>query len=292
MHYTCFTSISKVYMFSQIIYCILSSMYIAVDLGGTKTLVVLFSANKEILGQVKFETPQNYEEFKDNLVKARDEINPGEAPIAGAVGSRGLIDRENGLMIVDSVLPWQNAQLVKDCQDVFGCQFTLDNDSKLAGLSEARLSDGNYPRVLYITISTGIGSALIINGRLSQDVIDSEIGKWVFNRGDGVVTWEDFASGHWITDTYGMRASELNDETAWQEISKNLAIGFANSIITFSPDLIIIGGGVGTHSAKYKDKLTDEIEAILPDGFKVPEISQAKYPEEAVVYGCYELIQK
>lgn len=279
-------------MFSQIIYCILSSMYIAVDLGGTKTLVVLFDANKEILKQFKFETPKDYEDFKTNLVKARDEINLSETPIAGAIGSRGLIDRENGLMIVDSVLPWQNAQIVKDCQDVFNCKFILENDSKLAGLSEARLSSGNYPRVLYITISTGIGSALIINGRLSQDVIDSEIGKWVFNRGDEVVTWEDFASGHWITDTYGMRASELNDEKAWQEISKNLAIGFTNSIIAFRPDLIIIGGGVGTHSAKYKDKLNDEIKAILPDGFSVPEISQAKYPEEAVVYGCYELIQK
>lgn len=266
-------------------------MYIAVDLGGTKTLVVLFDQNKEIINQIKFETPKDYSKFKDTLLASRDQLTNQRSFKKGAVGTRGILDREHGVMATDTILPWHNASIVKDCEQVFGCEFIIENDSKLAGLSEARGAGKDYAKVLYITISTGIGSAFIVNGQLDKNTEDSEIGKWLLNINDTSKTWESFASGKWITETYGMRASDLEDETAWQQISENLAIGFVDAIAAFDPDLIIIGGGVGTHFDKYGDKLKNSIKKILPEGLNMPKIIKAAHPEEAVIYGCYELIK-
>lgn len=266
-------------------------MYITIDLGGTKTLVALVNQNKEVTNQIRFETPKNYSEFKDALVQAKSQFPEQNDFEVGAIGTRGIIDRESGLMVTDNVLPWENAPLVSDCEEVFGCKFLIENDSKLAGLSEAREYTGKHSKILYITISTGIGSALIVDGKLEESVEDSEIGKWLFEHDGKIKTWQDFASGHWITETYGMRASELNDETAWVQISKNLAIGFVDAVAAYNPELIIVGGGVGTHFDKFGDKLISEMKNIIPEGLDMPEVVKAKYPEEAVIYGCYELIK-
>ena len=266
-------------------------MYITIDLGGTKTLVALISKNKEIIKQIKFETPRDYGEFKNALISVKNQFTEEADFEMGAIGTRGILDRKNGLMETDTVLPWENASLVKDCEEVFGCKFLIENDSKLAGLSEARAIDGQYSKILYITISTGIGSALIVDGKLEENIEDSEIGKWVFEHDGKMQSWQDFASGHWITDTYGMRASELEDEEAWLQISKNLAIGFVDAVAAYNPEVIIIGGGVGTHFDKYGTKLISEMKKIMPDGLDMPQVVKAKYPEEAVIYGCYELIK-
>lgn len=57
------------------------------------------------------------------------------------------------------------------------------------------------------------------------------------------------------------------------------------------PDAIIIGGGVGTHFHKYGKFLRAELKKYENPMVKTPNVYQAKHPEEAVIYGCYELIK-
>ena len=52
------------------------------------------------------------------------------------------------------------------------------------------------------------------------------------------------------------------------------------------PDVVVIGGGVGTHLPKFHSILTEIFERELQDGYR-PTIVQAVHPEEAVIYGCY-----
>ncbi len=265
-------------------------MYLTIDIGGTKTLVVVFDADKNTVEQRKFPTPKDYAEFKAELANTVAEFTTKQFTL-GAIGIRGNIDRDRGLSLKDDILPWGEVPVRDDCAAAFGCPFLLENDSKLAGLSEASLVKDTYRKVLYITVSTGIGSAFIVDGELDPDTQDSEIGKSAYPHDGKIMQWEDFASGRAIVEKYGKRASDLEDQEAWREISRNLAIGLVNAIAAFTPDVIILGGGVGSHYHKFEQPLQQAISEIKPDEISIPPIQQAQHPEEAVIYGCYELIK-
>ncbi len=264
-------------------------MYITVDIGGTKTLLATFSDEGQPIEQVKFPTPPVYADFKSALAQAASQLTPNQYH-AGGVGVRGNIDRNAGTTLMDDVLTWGVAPVRTDCESVFGCSFVLENDSKLAGLSEAIALNGEFSKVLYITISTGIGSALIVNGVLDEDTVNSEIGKSLFEHEGSIQCWEDFASGKAIVARYGKRAGDLEDPEAWRKISQNIAIGMINAIASFTPEIIVIGGGVGSHyNAKFKQPLEDAITQLIPVELPRPVIRQALHPEEAVIYGCFAI---
>jgi predicted NBD/HSP70 family sugar kinase len=262
-------------------------MIIAIDIGGTKTLVAVFDSSMNIVQSVKFKTPLQYSEFLDELKRATSELSLSEFK-AGAIGARGIIDRTSGTLVQDSVLAWRNAPLVKDCTELFQCDFSIENDSKLAGLSEARAVDSTvYHKVVYVTISTGIGSTFVIDGTLDQHTINSEVGKWAIEKDGKVQLWENIASGSWITETYGTLASEIDDTDTWKEISHRLALGFINISAAYTPDLIIIGGGVGNHFNKFGDILQKTMNDLAHPMISIPPVIEASYPEDAVIYGCY-----
>lgn len=263
-------------------------MYAAVDIGGTKTLIAVFDDAGSIIEQIKFPTPPDYEDFKRDLALNVEKLTTKQFT-AGAIGIRGNVDREAGLALQDDVLAWRSAPIRDDCQKIFGCTFALENDSKLAGLSEAMHVKETYRKALYVTISTGIGSAFVVDGRLDPDTQDSEIGKSVYEHDGQIRQLEDFASGRAIVEKYGKRASDLDDPKAWQTISRDFAIGLLNATMAYTPEVIIIGGGVGSHFSKFKEPLLAAMQAMKPDEITLPVIIQAKHPEEAVIYGCYEL---
>ena len=262
-------------------------MIIAIDIGGTKTLVALFNNSMEVIKSIKFKTPVEYPDFLAELKRTSLEFPLDDIEI-GAIGSRGFIDRTNGLLVFDDKLSWKNTPLVADCQAIFGCSLTIENDSKLAGLSEARAVDmSQYPKVAYVTISTGIGSAVVINGHLDQNMINSEVGKWLVHKDGKLQPWEDTASGSWIRNTYGLLASEIDDPMIWQEIVDNLAPGFVNIAAAYTPDLIVVGGGVGSHFEKFGALLQEKMAQLAHPMVSVPPVIGASYPEDAVIYGCY-----
>ena len=160
------------------------------------------------------------------------------------------------------------------------------NDAHLGGLGEVRPRPEIARRSLYLTVSTGINGGLVIDGKLSSDLMSSELGHIQLDYDGQVQRWEDFASGRAILEKYGLQASEINDHDTWQEIARRISRGLLVLLPVLRPDVVIIGGGVGTHYAKFADLLSQEINACLPKHYQA-EIIQATHPEEAVIYGCY-----
>jgi len=262
-------------------------MIVAIDIGGTKTLVAVFDASMNIVKSVKFKTPTNYTEFLKEVRNASLQL-PLEDIQAGAVGTRGVVDREKGELALDTKLGWKNIPLAQDCKDIFNCNFSIENDAKMAGLSEARADTAHgYSKVVYVTVSTGINCAFVIDGLLDQHTVGSEVGKWLVEKDGKVQLWENVASGSWIKETYGGLASDITDPVAWKDISYNLALGFVNIAAAYTPDLIIIGGGVGTNFDKFGDILQETMKTLAHPMITVPPVIEASYPEDAVIYGCY-----
>ena len=262
-------------------------MIAAVDIGGTKTLVAVFDAHGKVIEQLKFPTAKNYEQFKVDLADIVAKLTTKDF-LRVVVAIPGLVNRRKGIGVAFGNLPWSNVPVGHDLEILFKAPVVVENDAKLAGLSEAILLKASYNRVLYVTIGTGIGAAYIKNGVIAPDFIDSEPGHMLLEHKDRLARWEDFASGSAISEKFGKKASEITDAQSWYIIARNIALGLINLIAILTPEVIIIGGGVGKHFNKFKDRLDEEMKIFENPMLKLPVILQAKQAEEAVIYGCYE----
>ena len=182
-------------------------MIIAVDIGGTKTLVAAANLDGTIVNELRFETPQEYPVFLDALADNIAKVTTQEFEII-TVAVPGLLDRAEGVVKRLGNLPWIDKPIANDISERFEhADVLIENDANLAGLSEAHeLGDLNQ-KVLYFTFSTGIGTGFIENGVLDPTLLDAEGGQ-IFVNGK---VWETIASGKAIVAKYGKRASEIED---------------------------------------------------------------------------------
>jgi len=263
-------------------------MYIGIDIGGTKTLIAALTNEGAIHESIKFPTPANYEEFLIELKNNMEQLKTKDFR-AGAVAAPGDIDRKHGHFLRGGNLAWKDIPLQHDVEKITHCPMLIENDANLAGLSEAMLVKDKHAKVLYITISTGIGTGFIVNQQIDPSMADSEGGQLMVQRGDRIVKWESFASGKAIYERYHLKASEIEDPKIWKSIVKDWTVGFLDLIAVTEPHVIILGGGVGHYLEKYHDLLVAELNKYATPMAPVPPIIKAQRPEEAVVYGCYDL---
>ncbi|HEU4914086.1 MAG TPA: ROK family protein [Candidatus Saccharimonadales bacterium] len=262
-------------------------MYLGIDIGGTKTLVASLTNEGVISESVKFPTPKVYTEFLKELSRTVASLSTDEFRLAG-VAAPGRIDRERGVALAFGNLKWHDVPLRRDIHRIVKCPVVVDNDANLAGLSEAMLIR-QYDTVLYVTISTGIGTGVISNQQIDPNFADSEGGEIVLEHKGKIQKWEDFASGRAIVKRFGKRASDIDDQATWKIISKDIAIGLFDLITFIQPDAVVLGGGVCTHLDRFDKLLLDELKRYETPITPIPPILKAQRPEEAVVYGCFDL---
>src|SRR6266540_534316 len=262
-------------------------MYLGIDIGGTKTLVAQLDNHGVVQKSIKFPTPKNYNEFLRELAISVVNFSTNTY-IAAGVAAPGSIDRSQGLAKDFGNLPWHDVPLKKDLEKMLKCPVAVENDANLAGLSEAMLLP-EYACVLYVTISTGIGTGIIVNQQIDPELADSEGGHIMLEHQGKVVSWESFASGQAIVKRFGKRASEITDKRTWSIIAHDIALGLYDLIAFIQPDVVVLGGGVLEHYKKFEPMLTEELQHYQTPLTPIPPIRQASRPDEAVVYGCYDL---
>ncbi len=268
-------------------------MYLCIDIGGTKTLVAAVDHSGKVTEEVRFETPAEYSDFVATLRKTIGDLKTKKFTYCCSA-LPGKIDREHGIGLAFGNLPWENVPLAEDLEAICHAPVLLENDANLAGLSEAMLVKDTYSKVLYVTISTGIGGVFVVNGVIDPNTQDAEIGHILLEHGGELMRWQEFASGKAISKKYGKRASDIpaTDTATWYVIAHNIAVGLIDLVATYTPDIIILGGGVGTHLPKFKSRLEEDLKIYENALLNVPPIIQAQRPEEAVIYGCYDLIKQ
>ncbi len=265
-------------------------MILGVDIGGTKTLLGVFDDSGEVVETFKFPTPKDYDEFlatlSDSLKKLKNKTF--ETAVAAVPG---MIDRGRGTFLRGGNLSWHGVAITKDLQTAVGITtLRTENDAKLAGLFEAQSFSESL--VLYITISTGIGTAVVENGRLDQAMLDGEGGFILISDGEQMLPWEKVGSGQAIKKKYGKLACDIDDTKVWDEITNTMALGVIDLCAVVEPDVVIIGGGVGSSFKKYGEMLTKKVAGLRPEIVKMPEIVGAKDAEMASLRGCFVYAQQ
>jgi glucokinase len=264
-------------------------MIIGIDTGGTKTLISSFNDGNYIpTKSFKFPTPQNEEDYVNSLlenIKSYFDINSIEIisiAIPGILSNDSVIRR-------CAHLPWKDFDLLKSLKEKIGkdIPILLENDAKLGAYGEYSSLQNKPESLAYITVSTGIGGGVIYNGNIDKSLNNSEVGHMKLNFNNELVEWENFAAGSAIYKKYNKFAKDINDVSVWREIGRNIGVGLLAFIPVVQPNIISIGGSIGTYFNNYQEFLNQYIEENISSYIDLPQIKQAFDPENAVIYGCY-----
>ena len=261
-------------------------MIIAVDTGGTKTLVAAFTAAGTIHKESKFPTPKDQAAYIAQLEQTIHEVVDTEKMDAIVVALPGVV--KNGIAIWCNNLHWANFDILTPLATLFPkTPIYVENDANLGGLGEVRRLKPMPASALYVTVSTGIGTGYITNGRIDPGLRLSEGGHMLVEYRRKVQQWEKFGAGSAIYRTYHKFARDIHSDRTWRTIARRISRGFLALIPVIQPDVIIIGGSVGTYFDRYEKHLIGILEKNLPAHIPVPAFQEAKDAEKAVIYGCY-----
>jgi predicted NBD/HSP70 family sugar kinase len=261
-------------------------MIIAVDTGGTKTLITLFSRDGVAGKMIKFPTPGNRHEYITALKEVLVSQYGGQRIEALVVALPATI--VDGVAAWFGNLDWKGLDIAKELEGVLGSTpILVENDANLAGLAETRSRSPIPKSSLYVTVSTGIGTGITTNGKIDPGLRLSEGGQMPVEFQGKIQTWESMASGKTIHNIYEKYARDIHDKKTWDEIADRISRGLLVAIPLLQPEIIIIGGSIGTYFKEYSAELKSILKDKLPDHIAIPKIVSAKHPEQAVIYGCY-----
>jgi predicted NBD/HSP70 family sugar kinase len=275
--------------------------YIVFDIGGTKTRVGISSDLQSLDTVESFKTPAS---FSDGVKKIADTVEKltKEKPKGFAGGIRGLLSEEKDGIDNDSVLnKWAGKSLTKELQKYHNVPVFLENDAAIAGLGEAVFGAGKgLDIVAYHTVSTGVGGAKIENGEIDHASIGFEPGKQILDIDRTVLgadiepTLENLVSGAAIEQRFGVKPYEIpQSDVLWDELAEYLAQGLRNTILYWSPDVIVIGGSMVIGDPKIEiDKIRKYAVEALNNFQIAPLITEAKLGDEAGLYGGMALLSK
>ncbi|HTT21546.1 MAG TPA: ROK family protein [Candidatus Sulfotelmatobacter sp.] len=265
----------------------------AVDIGGTKIAVGIVDSNGRVLAQAQRPTEgHNYSHGFDAIVRMLGGISAqvGVTVSGIGIGATGPVDPIRGEFgDVDFLPGWRGKNLVRDLERSFSVRAAMENDGDAAALAEAGWGAGrNRTRLIYVTVGTGIGGGIILDGKLYRGVDGAhpEIGHHVVDPSGPDCScgfrgcWESLAAGPamvaWLErhaplgylHRQGITAKRIcelaqqGDELAKQAVEHEgyyLGLGLANLISMFTPDAIVLSGSVMKSAPLFMDRIREVI---------------------------------
>jgi len=271
-------------------------MYIGIDIGGTHTRVVVGENGKYF---AKRDFPTN--ELEETLSQIKQSISNLDAFKAKAIGVAvaGPVDHQKQILYHPPNLPssWRGKNVSNIFTDKIGIKTFIGHDASVAALGEAIYGAGKDKNpVLYYTVSTGIGSGLVVNGNIYHGIFNPEAGHQIFSRegepcdcgqlGD----LESLASGKSLQKKTGKEPIEVEGSDTWREAMEWIAIGVANSILHFSPEIVVIGGGMTKNKEIFFAPINEALKKYLKFTPPVPVVPSGLGQDSSLI-GALELAQ-
>ena len=288
------------------------SYNICLDIGGTKILGVIFNSKREIVYRLKKKTKaggdssQNVEEVIISVVEElisesgikKSQIN------AIAAGAPGVINQDTGVVLFSPNLPWRNYDIRKPIEDKFGAKFYIGNDVNVGVLGEYKFGAAKgYKNVVGLFVGTGMGGGLILDGKLftGNQFKAAEYGMSAYirqqvSRGRESMMAEAVQGGVFKSKAL-KKALESGDAVATEAVDRAchyLAIATGNLVNTFSPDIVVYGGGViEAVGDTFLEKITAEVDRYcMPSIRETVEFKKAALGDDSILYGALSMIKK
>ena len=232
------------------------SVYIGLDIGGTKFMVAAADASGAILRRARRPAPASLEDGLAALNDMVAEVAAGETVLSMGAAIGGPLDWQKGIVSPLHQPAWRDVPLKQLMEDRWGCPLWVDVDTNIAALGEYFAGGASVDRLIYLTLSTGLGGAFLLNGKVYRGAggAHPEMGHQSIpyrcayperiQCECGIPDClEALVSGNGIRRIYGKPAEALA-EAEWAEVAYNLGQGLRNLAVLYAPALIRIGGGV------------------------------------------------
>lgn len=255
----------------------------SLEAGGTKMVCAVGDSNGTIYEQISIPTttpedtmPHIIEYFKEKEIAALGiacfgpvDVNP---------------DSETYGTILDTPkLPWRQYPILKVMQDALKLPMGLDTDVNGSCLGEVTYGTAKgLDSVIYITVGTGIGVGIVLDGRLVHGMLHPEAGHILIapeagDEGHCICPYhshclEGLAAGPSIEKRWGAKAVELTERSeVWELESQYLAQAIVNLILTVSPKRIILGGGV-MHQEQLFPLIRKKVPELMNGYIRTPQM--------------------
>lgn len=306
--------------------------YLGIDIGGMTVKGILIDKSGKIYaeGSVTTDSDKGAGVMCGNIAELIAELMTGvdKSEIVGVgVGCPGLIDSKNGVVVFAGNLNLKNFPLSEEIKKRCGLKVKLTNDANAAALGEAKFGAGSkYENSILITLGTGVGGGIIINGKLFEGgkSAGTEIGHTVIVENGLKCTcgrkgcFERYASARALMEQT-KEAMEVNrnsemwngydldtvtgktpfayydrDLTAKLVVNKyisHLACGILNMINVFRPEVVMLGGGVSEQGEALTKPLQKIVDAELFGGtdYAPVKIVKAQLGSRAGAFGAAAL---
>jgi predicted NBD/HSP70 family sugar kinase len=267
-------------------------MHILFDLGKTKIRIAGTRSFDSFIDPRIFDTPKSYEDTISLIAKTAREIEGGDGidSLGGGIG--GPLEKGKKSLAPGVNFPgWGGLPFSDDLSSaVDGAPAYLENDSALVGLGEAAYGAGqNFGIVAYVTVSTSVGGARIIDGKIDANVQGFEPG-WQVLSLDGKYAAE-YLGGTAVEKETGKKPYETIDPAFWDEKARILAHFLNNVIVMWSPDVVVLGGSMMKEIGiplPATEKYLKEICKIFPE---IPPIKKAELADIGGLWGAMEFLK-
>lgn len=276
--------------------------YLMLDIGGTKTRLAISDDLKTIKDKSSFKTKKSFDEAMKEVIRQAD-ILIGKNKIKGiAAGIRGLISEDKSGIQNDSTLSnWANRSIVEVLGGHFKVPVFIENDTAMAGLGEAHFGAGKgLDIVVYHTISTGVGGVKIEHGHIDEASAGFEPGHQVLDIDRTILgedinpTLENLVSGTGLEARMGVKPYEIpQEDMIWDELAEYLAQGLRNTILYWSPEVIVLGGSMIHGDPRIEIEAIRKYTVEALDGFVAcPFITMATLKDDAGLYGAMAYLKQ
>ncbi len=269
-------------------------MYILFDIGGTKMRVVSADRKKFLGEPMVVNTPKDFNEGINTLKNIIEKLSAG-APIEAIVGGiAGPLNQDKSALEESPNLGgWKGHNIKNALAEAFHAPISLENDSALVGLGEANYGAGRGKSiVVYLTISTGVGGVRIVDGNIDNSTQGFEPGHQIIDPDNTLCQscegndLESYISGTAVEKRFGKKPFDIHDDAVWDEIAKFLAYGLNNTIMHWSPEIIILGGSMMKEVGIPIPAVQKHLTNILKIFSKIPEIKKADLGDFGGLYGA------
>jgi fructokinase len=282
-------------------------IYGALEAGGTKMVCALGKEDGTILDQISIPTttpeetiPHIIKYFKDSDI------------VSLGIGTFGPVDvnktsEKYGYILDTPKIAWKNYNLIGNIQKELNIPIGLDTDVNGSCLGEMTFGSSiGLDSVVYITIGTGVGVGISINGQLLHGMLHPEAGHILLRQHpeDNYkgkcpyhgTCFEGLAAGPAIEDRWGKKALELKDkDKVWEIEAYYIAQALVTFILTISPRRIILGGGV-MHQTQLFPLIRKEVIKQMNGYINTKEIKDidnyivpASLKDDQGIMGCIQL---
>lgn len=278
--------------------------YVLFDIGGTKTRIGLTSSFETVGETVSFSTPAHFEDAMALFAEKLQGLNVWNQPVAAAAGGiRGPLSRDHASIVHNDILKdWVGKPIRETLSKIIGAPVSLYNDTAIVALGEAHFGAGKgYDIVAYHTVSTGVGGARIVAGSLDEASLGFEPGHQIIDAdmtlqgaGSKADTLEELISGTALEQRFHKKPYEIpQSDPVWDELAHYLAFGLKNTIVYWSPDVIVLGGSMMIGDPRIPlASVIAHTERVLGGFLPVPPILDATLADKGGLYGALAVLRK